>query len=78
MGNPLLAAFAALFMLSPVSFDLMQIWTETDLIPAWPDSERTPAITWALPQGTVAIDRAPGWNPWHWSTLHWIALPRAP
>ena len=42
MGNPLLAAFAALFMLSPVSFGLMQTWAETDLIPAWPDIERKP------------------------------------
>ena len=42
MGRPLLAAFAALFMLSPVSFGLMQTWAETDLIPAWPDIERKP------------------------------------
>src|SRR5262245_57838914 len=39
MRSPLLAS-AALFVLSPIGFDLMQARAETDLIPAWPDSER--------------------------------------
>jgi hypothetical protein len=32
-----------------------------------------PGIFWALPHGSLRIDRAPGWNPWHWSALQWRA-----
>ncbi|WP_326535969.1 hypothetical protein [Pseudorhodoferax sp.] len=37
------------------------------------DEDATPGIRWKLAQGTVQIARAPGWNPWAWSTLRWRA-----
>lgn len=35
--------------------------------------ERLAVLTWNLPQGRVLMARAPGWNPWRWSTLRWSA-----
>lgn len=32
-------------------------------------------ILWALPHGSLVIDRAPGWNPLQWSTVQWRASP---
>jgi hypothetical protein len=49
MRTLVLAACVPMFVLSPLSFDLMQTWAEADLIPAWPDSGRKPE--W--PDGSV-------------------------
>jgi hypothetical protein len=39
MRSSTLAA-AAVFLLSPVNFDFMDAWADTELIPAWPNCER--------------------------------------
>lgn len=31
------------------------------------------ALAWELPQGTVALPRDPGWNPWRWTAVRWVA-----
>lgn len=45
---------------------------------ALPGSGQAPGILWALPHGALRIDRAPGWNPWAWSTLRWAASAARP
>lgn len=37
------------------------------------DGQREASLGWDLPQGTVRLARAPGWNPWRWSTVRWRA-----
>ncbi|KQP38008.1 hypothetical protein [Pseudorhodoferax sp. Leaf274] len=39
------------------------------------DGQRIAALSWSLPEGTVQVARAPGWNPLHWTALRWNATP---
>ena len=39
------------------------------------DGQRLAALRWSLPEGTVQMARAPGWNPLHWATVRWDAAP---